>query len=89
MEVNAGGLDEATAPTAMVDVHPRHEWLIAFERMGVRVFSVSSFVQMLSGCLPFDGVTDVSSHSCVREGGEFRPPSASILLSEASVSLGL
>ena len=33
------------------DVHPRYEWLIAFKKMGVRVFSESSFVQMLSGCL--------------------------------------
>jgi hypothetical protein len=39
------------------DVHPRYEWLMAFEKMGVRVFSESSFVQMLSGCLPLDGVT--------------------------------
>ena len=38
------------------DVHPRHEWLIAFEKMGLRVFSKSSFVQMLSGFLPFDCV---------------------------------
>lgn len=38
------------------DVHPRYEWLMAFEKMGVRVFSESSFVQMLSGCLPLDGV---------------------------------
>ena len=39
------------------DVHPRCEWLMAFEKMGVRVFSESSFVQMLSGCLPLDSVT--------------------------------
>jgi hypothetical protein len=39
------------------NVHPRCEWLMAFEKMGVRVFSESSFVQMLSGCLPLDGVT--------------------------------
>jgi hypothetical protein len=38
------------------DVHPRYEWLMAFEKMGVRVFSESSFVQVLSGCLPLDGV---------------------------------
>ena len=38
------------------DVHPRYEWLIAFKKMGVRVFSESSFVQMLSGFLPLDGV---------------------------------
>ena len=38
------------------DVHPRHEWLIAFEKMGVRVFSESSLVQMLSGYLSFDYV---------------------------------
>ena len=38
------------------DVHPRYEWLMAFGKMGVRVFSESSFVQMLSGCLPLDGV---------------------------------
>ena len=41
----------------LADVHPRHEWLIAFERMDVRVFSELSFVQMLSGYLPLDGVT--------------------------------
>ena len=34
----------------------RHEWLIAFEKIGVRVFPESSFVQMLSGFLPFDCV---------------------------------
>jgi len=39
------------------DVHPRHEWLVAFEKVGVRVFSESSFVQMLSGFLPLNGVT--------------------------------
>jgi hypothetical protein len=38
------------------DVHPRHEWLNAFEKMGVRVVSESSFVQMLSVPLPLDGV---------------------------------
>jgi hypothetical protein len=38
------------------DVHPLYEWLMAFEKMGVRVFSEPSFVQMLSGCLPLDGV---------------------------------
>lgn len=38
------------------NVHLRYEWLIVFKRMGVRVFSESSFVQMLSGFLPLDGV---------------------------------
>ena len=38
------------------NVHPRYEWLIAFKKMGVRVFSESSFVQMLSGFLSLDGV---------------------------------
>lgn len=38
------------------NVHPRYEWLIAFKRMGVRMFSEYSFVQMLSGFLSLDGV---------------------------------
>jgi len=46
------------------DVHPRCEGLLAFENMGVRVFSESSFVQMLSGCpavyLPAAGWCDAS-----------------------------
>jgi hypothetical protein len=33
------------------NVHSRYEWLIAFKKMGVRVSSESSFVQMLSGFL--------------------------------------
>jgi hypothetical protein len=38
------------------DVHPRYEWFIAFKKMGVRVISEPSFVQILSGFLPLDGV---------------------------------
>jgi hypothetical protein len=43
------------------DVHPRSQWLTAFEKMGVRLFSESALVQMLSGELPLASVATRSA----------------------------
>jgi len=51
------------------DVHPRKEWLVAFERMGVRVFSESALMQMLSGELP---LASIATRSVLRSRRSLR-----------------
>lgn len=43
------------------DVHPRAEWLLAFEKMGVRVFSETALLQLLSGELPLASIASRSA----------------------------
>ncbi len=71
------------------DVHLRHEWLSAFERMGVRVFSESSFVQMLSGYLPLDGVTHRELTRLRSKGRRIPTPRLRILFTRSLVSWGM
>ncbi len=55
------------------DVHPRKEWLVAFETMGVRLFPESALVQMLSGELP---LASIATRSALRSRRSLRNESA-------------
>jgi len=47
------------------DVHPRSEWLLAFARMGVRVYSEeAALLQFLSGELPLAAIASRSPIPC-------------------------
>lgn len=51
------------------DVHPRKEWLVAFEKMGVRLFPESALVQLLSGELP---LASIATRSALRSRRSLR-----------------
>lgn len=51
------------------DVHPRKEWLVAFEKMGVRLLPESALVQMLSGELP---LASIATRSALRSRRSLR-----------------
>ncbi len=67
------------------DVHPRKEWLVAFEKMGVRLFPESALVQMLSGELP---LASVATRSALRSRRSLRDEGAEIGRGEQSARGG-
>ena len=50
-------------------MHPRKEWLAAFEKMGVRLSPESALVQMLSGEPP---LASIATRSALRSRRSFR-----------------